>query len=104
MDGRLLWIDTLLVHSLHILVGSLHLYYDFFGISEISIKKYDGKKNSHGRHLLLTEKLMQVLLNYKKEATRTFLWTNDIRRKSDCIGEWRDSDRQMSHRKEKIWQ
>ena len=66
MDGRLLWIDTLLVHSLHILVGSLHLYYDFFGISEISIKKYDGKKNSHGRHLLLTEMLMQVLFVYTK--------------------------------------
>ena len=75
----------------------------FFGISEISIKKYDGK-NSHGWHLSLTKKLMQVLFKYKKEATRTFLWTNDIRRKSDCIGEWRDSDRQMSHRKEKIWQ
>ena len=46
MDGRLLWIDTLLVHSLHILVDSLHLYYDFFGISEIHIKKYDGKKTA----------------------------------------------------------
>ena len=67
MDGRLLWIDTLLVHSLHILVDSLHLYYDYLVISEISIKKYDGK-NSHGRHLLLTEKLMQVLFNYRKRS------------------------------------
>ena len=55
MDGRLLWIDTLLVHSLHILVDSLHLYYDYLVISEISIKKYGGTKNSHGWHLSLTE-------------------------------------------------
>ena len=68
MDGRLLWIDTLLVHSLHILVDSLYLYYDYFAISEISIKKYDGTKSSHGRHLLLTEMLMQVLFIYKKRS------------------------------------
>lgn len=68
MDGRLLWIDTLLGYSLHILVGSLHLYYGFFAMSEISIKKYDGNKNSHGWHLLLTEKLIQVLFNYKNRS------------------------------------
>lgn len=46
MDGRLLWIDTLLVYSLHILVDSLHLYYDYLVISDTSIKKYIGKKTA----------------------------------------------------------